>query len=266
MTWWLRAYLAFAAVQGLGIGLTGLLLPPEMQIPLRISPLNARFVAALYLAGGVGVLLAAFVRRRSEARLFITSFGLATLLILVLTLVHWGDFMADPLPHRPIWLFDYVFDPLLAWVLIPLAGLWPPRRATPHRLTALFVVEGAVLGAAALALLLAPDAMAAQWPWVLPPVLGQLYACFFLTFAVGALLAARESEARAIQIFAISSFTLAALVLLASALHLDRFKQEPVTLVWFVVFGLGAIAFGWAVLRSRIALRVAGQPQPTAAR
>ena len=43
VAWWLRAYLAFAAVQGLGIGLTGLLVPAEMQIPLRISPLNARF-------------------------------------------------------------------------------------------------------------------------------------------------------------------------------------------------------------------------------
>jgi hypothetical protein len=54
-----RVYLVFAAVQGFGIGLTGLLIPAEMQIPLRLTPLNARFVAALYVAGGVGVLLAA---------------------------------------------------------------------------------------------------------------------------------------------------------------------------------------------------------------
>ena len=56
MTWWIRAYLVFAAVQGFGIGLTGLIVPAEMQIPLRITPLNTRFVAALYIAGGIGVL------------------------------------------------------------------------------------------------------------------------------------------------------------------------------------------------------------------
>src|SRR5262245_12586342 len=113
MPWWLRAYLIFATIQGLGIGLTGLLLPTEMQIPLRISPLNARFVAALYLAGGVGVLWAALSKRAPETRVFVWGFGLATGMILVLTLVHWGEFMADGLPHRPIWIFDYVMDPLL---------------------------------------------------------------------------------------------------------------------------------------------------------
>src|SRR4051794_25041927 len=126
MPWWIRAYLGFAAIQGLGIGLTGLLLPGEMQIPLRISPLNSRFVAALYVAGGVGVLWGAIrARRRWEPRLFVLGFGLATGLILVVTLRHWSDFMGDPLPHRPVWIFDYVADPLLALLLVPLAGLWP---------------------------------------------------------------------------------------------------------------------------------------------
>src|ERR1700682_1882439 len=125
MTWWIRAYLLFAAVQGFGIGLTGLIAPSEMQIPLRISPLNSRFVAALYIGGGVGVLLAAFSRRRSEARLFVFGFGLVTGLILVLTLLHWSDFMADPLPHRPVWIFDYVVDPLLAVLLVVFADMLP---------------------------------------------------------------------------------------------------------------------------------------------
>src|SRR5205823_11831291 len=100
MNWWIRGFLLFAAVQGLGIGLTGLLFPSEMQIPLRLSPLNARFVAALYLAGALGVLLAAFRPRRADARLFVIAFGAATLLILIITLLHWSEFMSDELPHR----------------------------------------------------------------------------------------------------------------------------------------------------------------------
>jgi len=57
-------------VQGFGIGLTGLIAPSEMQIPLRISPLNSRFVAALYIGGGVGVLLAAFLAPAAPRRVF----------------------------------------------------------------------------------------------------------------------------------------------------------------------------------------------------
>ncbi len=243
MNWWIRGYLLFAAVQGFGIGLTGLIAPAEMQIPLRITPLNARFVAALYVAGGIGVLLAAVTRRRSEARLFVVGFSLATLLILVLTVLHWSDFMADPLPHRPVWIFDYVVDPLLGLALVPAMGLWPPRHAVRHSLTPLLWVEAAVFGALGLMLLLLPDVAAAYWPWNLPPVLGQLYACFILTFAVGAALAARETDPRAIRDFLIASLGLCLLALLASLLHLDRFKAEPITVIWFAAFSVGAVAF-----------------------
>src|SRR5215216_5694324 len=248
MPWWIRAYLGFAAVQGIGIGLTGLLVPPEMQIPLRISPLNTRFVAALYIAGGVGVLWAAFARQRAETRLFVIGFGLATGMILVLTALHWSEFMADGLPHRPVWIFDYVVDPLLALLIVPIASLWPARHGSRHRLTPLFIAEAVLLASLGLALIIVPDVVAAAWPWALPPLLGQLYGCFFVTLAFGAALAARESEARAIRGFALSSLTLMVLVLVASLVHIDRFKAEPVTWVWFIAFGLGACAFAVALL------------------
>jgi hypothetical protein len=249
MTWWIRGYLLFAAVQGFGIGLTGLIVPSEMQIPLRITPLNTRFAAALYVAGGIGVLLAALSQRRSEARLFVVGFGVATSLILVVTVLHWSDFMADALPHRPVWIFDYVVDPVLAVLLVVFAGLSPPVKGVRHRLTPLLVVQAVIFGALGLLLLLAPDVGAAYWPWTLPPVLGQVYACFLLTFCVGAALAARETSERAIRDFLIASLGLSALVLLASALHLERFKPEPVTVIWFAAFGIatGAFAIGVAV-------------------
>ena len=254
MTWWIRAYLLYAAVQGFGIGLTGLIAPAEMQIPIRdITPLNHQFVAALYTGGGVGVLLAAFAKRRSAARLFVVGFGLATSLIMVLTVLHWWDFMADPLPHRPLWIIDYVLDPLLAFVVVPLGGLWPPARGQRHVLTPLLIVEAVVFGALGLLLLLVPDVAARYWPWSLQPiVLGQLYACFVLTFAVGAALAARETSQRGIRDFLIASLSLSLLVLLASALHIDRFKAEPVSVVWFAGFGLAAVAFaGGLVVQAR---------------
>ena len=257
--WWVRGYLLFAALQGFGIGLTGLFSPADMQIPLRITPLNARFVAALYVAGGVGVLWGAFSRRRAEARLFVVAFAFATTLILILTLMHWSDFMAPGLPHQPVWIFDYVSDPILGVLVITLAGLRLPRISR-HALTPLLVAEAVVLGVLGLALLAAPDAVAAGWPWALPPVLGQLYACFFLTFALGAAFAAGETEPRAIRGFVFSTFALMALVLFASILHVDRFKPEPVTLVWFSAFGLGLVVFAGAIVAERWLhrLRLAG--------
>jgi hypothetical protein len=260
MDWAVRGYLVFAAIQGCGIGLTGFIVPAEMQIPLRLTPLNARFVAALYIAGGVGVLFAAATPRRRTARLFCVGFGLATVLILGVTLLHWSDFMSDELPHRPVWIFDYVVDPLLALVLVPIAGLWPPRHGAYHPLTNLLWVETVVFGALGLLLLLVPQTAAIYWPWTLPPVAGQIYGCFLLTFAVGAALAARETEARAIRDFLIASVSLCVLVLLASAIHFDRFKPEPVTTAWFVLFGAGVLAFGAGVVVSLRRTAIVGAP------
>lgn len=244
MTWWIRVYLLFATVQGLGIGLTGLIAPSEMQIPIRdITPLNHQFVAALYVGGAVGVLLAALAKRRSEARLFVVGFGFATGVILILTLIHWSDFMADPLPHRQLWMIDYVLDPVLAVLLVVFAGMAPPAKGARHALTPLLVVEAIAFGALGLLLLFFPDVAAHYWPWSLQPiVLGQLYACFILTFAVGAALAARETSQRGIRDFLIASLCMTMLVLLVSVMHLDRFKAELVTGVWFAAFGLGAVA------------------------
>ena len=242
--WAVRGYLVFAAVQGFGIGLTGLIAPDQMQIPLRLTPLNARFVAALYVAGGIGVALAAANPRRIGTRLFCIGFGVATLLILGLTILHWSDFMDPALPHRLIWMFDYVVDPLLALVLVPLAGLWPARHAHYHSLSRALWVKAVFFGALGAVLLFAPTVAASYWPWTLPPVAGQLYGCFILTFAIGDVLAARESDSRAVRDFLIAACALCLLVLLVSAVHLDRFKLDPVTPAWFMFWAAWAVACG----------------------
>jgi len=250
--WAVRGYLVFAAVQGFGIGLTGLLAPDQMQIPLRLTPLNARFVAALYTAGAIGVALAATNPRRLGTRLFVIGFAFATFVILVLTILHWPDFMDPALPHRAVWIFDYVADPLLGFILIPLAALWPARHAAHHSLSGVLYVKAVAFGGLGAILLLAPNLAASYWPWALPPVAGQLYACFLLTFAIGDVLAARESDVRAVRDFLIAALALCLLVLLVSAVHLDRFKPDPVTPIWFLFFaGWGAVCGASLVLWMR---------------
>src|SRR5205823_7783837 len=143
--WWVRAYLLLGAFQGVGIGLTGFFDPGGIQIPFQMSPLNARFVGALYLASGIGVLAAAFSRRREETRLFVVAFGLATLLILLVTALHWTAFMGDGLPHRVSWIASYVGDPLLALAVVVAARFAPPQHSARRRFVALLLVECALL-------------------------------------------------------------------------------------------------------------------------
>jgi hypothetical protein len=61
---WLRVFLLINVVQDFAIGF-GLIAPAHIVVPLKgLTPLNARFIAALYLGGGVTILLAALSAAR----------------------------------------------------------------------------------------------------------------------------------------------------------------------------------------------------------
>ena len=62
MTWWIRVFLITSIIRGLFLGFKGLVDAPEIPIPLQLTPLNAAFVAALYLAGTLGLILTLFAR------------------------------------------------------------------------------------------------------------------------------------------------------------------------------------------------------------
>jgi hypothetical protein len=247
MRWWIRAYLILGALQAILIGGRGLLVPAETPIPLDVTPLNARFIAALYLAAAVGLVLSVLVRDRADARLFVITFGLATTFILLLSILYWNDFLGADRDHRLGWIWSYVIDPPLAALVIFAGRLVPARTAAYHRLTPLFLVEAAVLGVLGVMMLAAPAIAARGWPWALPPRLSQLYACFFLAFALGALLTAREQQGGARRNFTIASFALMAFVIVASLLHVNRFQPGLVSWVWFGGFLLGActLALAW---------------------
>jgi hypothetical protein len=246
MPWWIRAYLLLGAAQALIIGGRALFTPSDTPIPLDVSPLNARFIAALYLSAAVGLILTVFARDRADARLFTITFGFATTLILLLSVLYWNDFLAADRPHRIGWIWSYVIDPPLAALIIFAGRLLPPRSAAYHRLTPLFLVEAAVLGALGLLMLFAPALAAEGWPWLLPVRLSQLYACFFLTFALGAFLTAREQRPIAMRNFTVASLALMVFVIAASLMHIPSFRPGLVTGIWFGGFLLGAIAFAAA--------------------
>ena len=247
--WWLRAFLLVNVVQDFGLGISGLLLPRHILVPLKgLTPLNARFVGSLYLGGGIVILLAALVRKAIDTRIALYSLFVITALVLGMTFAYWTAFTVDGVPK--LWMITYLVDPVAVPVILVTLDL--VRSAAPgrHRLTGLFLAEAAVLGAAGVALTLAPDAVLTAWPWTVSRLLARVYGSFFLAFAVGALLAAFERRPAAVRPFLAGSLGLLACTLVTSLLHLDRFDLGAVRWLWFGghVAGLALLAAGLAAL------------------
>lgn len=246
---WLRVFLLVNFVQDVGLGLSGLLFPDHFLIPLKgLSPLNARFVGSLYLGGGVVILCAALLRRAVDTRIALWSFFVITALVLAMTLVYWDAFTVGGVPK--LWMLTYVVDPIVVPVAILSLGLLRSAEPGRHRLSALFLAEAVVLGAAGVALLVATEGVLSAWPWLITPLLARVYAAFFLAFAVGALLAAYERRTAAVRPLLIGSLALFVFTLITSLVHLERFPPGPTVWLWFAVHALGLVAFSVALAAS----------------
>jgi hypothetical protein len=89
-----------------------MLVPADIVIPLKgLSPLNARFIAALYLGGGVVILIVAFVRRAVDARIALYAFFVITALVLLMTFAYWEEFTKDGTPWVRIGILDILALP-----------------------------------------------------------------------------------------------------------------------------------------------------------
>jgi hypothetical protein len=255
-------FLLINVVQDFGLGLSGLLFPRHILIPLKgLTPLNARFVGSLYIGGGIVILSAALVRKAIDTRIALYSLFVITALVLGMTFAYWTAFTVDGIPR--LWMITYLVDPVAVPVILLTLGL--VRSAAPgrHRLTGLFLAEAAVLGAAGAALILAPDAVLTAWPWTVSRLLARVYGSFFLAFGVGALLAAFERRRAAVRPFLAGSLGLLVCTLVTSLLHLDRFDPGAVRWVWFGghAAGLALLTVGLVALgRSRREDLVVGRP------
>jgi hypothetical protein len=251
---WLRVFLVVNVVEDLATGLSGLVGGTRILIPLHVSPLNARFIGALYVAGAVGVGLGAAVRALVDARIVLYAFWLITVLVLVMTLVYWNDFSADGTPW--IWLATYVVDPIVATIAITLLGLWHAGDPGRHRLSPLLAAEAVLLLAAGAAMLVAPHAMRHVWPWAFTPLLARVYAAFFFAFGVAAAVGTGERRRPALVTVVAGSLALFAASATASLVHHDRFASSPQTAAWIAVHAVAIVALAAALVTLR------SQPSP----
>jgi hypothetical protein len=143
----------------------------------------------------------------------------------------------------------YTIDPLVVGLILwRMRGRDPaPAGRSPN--ATLFTVYAAVLAIAGIVLLVAPTFAAQLWPWILPAILGQVYSIFFLTFALGGLLAAREPRWEGAWIYVTANLVMLLLIIAVSLYHADRFKTGPATWIWYGLCLAGALAFAAVLIR-----------------
>jgi hypothetical protein len=181
-------------------------------------------------------------------RLVLIGVGLATALLFLMTLPRLGELSTFP----TFWMLFYLVDPLLVLFTFWKLG-W---RASPTRsrnpLAPLWIVQSIIFGVGGIVLLVLPQTATAFWPWSMTVQLSQLYSMFFISISFMSLLAAREPGWADVQFLVFMIGALALLVLVASVLHLDRFRPGLLTIVWFVFFALEALAFGGLYVRTSL--------------
>ena len=245
---WLRLFFLFVLAQALLVG-SAILQPSliTLVLPWDASPLNARFTAALYLMGAISALLCMLATSYTEVRVSLIEIGVVTGVLLLLTVPHFGEFNATTFPYR--WVIFYTIDPLVSGLI-----LWRMRKRNPvligrNVLAPLFTIYAALLAIIGAVLLAAPTEAAQLWPWALPPILGQVYSVFFLTFAIGGWLAAREPGWGGVRIYVIANLGMLLLIVGISLWHGDRFKPGISAWVWYACCLASISAFGAALLR-----------------
>ncbi|MFN8471686.1 MAG: hypothetical protein U0822_05790 [Anaerolineae bacterium] len=254
---WLRVFFVIVTAQAFLVTLA-LFQPTLINIvePWPASPLNARFIGALYTALGIGVLLCIRARFFREVRLITIGIVVATATLLFITLYRlWAFGMGElALPDKfPVgWTLFYIIDPIVA-----LYALWRFRSqdtapAAANPLAWLWGAEAIIFGVVGLFLLFLPALAISLWPWAMTPPLAQLYSGHFITIAVVSAFAIREPRWDAVRIMVATIMVLALLVLAVSVVHFDRFKSNAWTVAWFIFFGAEAIGLGALLWRRRV--------------
>ena len=235
-----RAYFALVGLFALWVGAWGYFVPAEVvrALPWPVPALHARFIAAIYLAGLLAMLLSLAAKTLAEVRIPIALAAIWTGMLLLVSLLRLDQFDFAK-PQVWFWMGAYaVFPAWGAWLYF---GRGVAATATRRPVDAALLTIAVVCVVLAAGLFVAPEQMTALWPWKLPPLLASIYAGPFFAYGVSAFMLAREGRPEARRIVLASMLAFTALALVASLLHLPLFSfATPSAWVWFgllVVFG-----------------------------
>ena len=242
---WLRAIFVLVAAQALLL-VAAFIQPPliSLLVPWPASPLNARFIAAIYTALGLGVLLCSVARSFREVRIVLFGIGFATALLFLLTLYRMIVFPGELTKFPLFWMLFYFIDPLLVAFSFWRLGGRDKAPSESNPLALIWVIQAVILGACGLLLLFFPGFAISIWPWAMTVQLSQLYSGFAISLCIVSVMAVREPRWEGVRLLAFIFATLAVLVLIVSIVHIGRFKNDISTVIWFVFFAAEAIVFG----------------------
>lgn len=229
------------------------------------NPLTAASLGAAYWSSVPVEFLAARECAWSKSRIAVPGVWAFTTLTLIVTLVHVGAFhfaSPDPLPRAAayLWLGIYAGVPVTmvaaAWRQRRAGGVDAPReRPLPRWLRGAFVVLGAGMATAGLALFLVPDSVRAVWPWSLTTLTASAIGAWLLALSIITFHALVEDDLARVRPFAAGLVSFGLLQLAALA-------RYPGSMAWgtaaawiylvFLVTLLGAGVVTWLGSRPRV--------------
>lgn len=163
--------------------------------PWRLTPFNAAFLGAIYSASMVATFGLVMRGRWSPARVVVPMILVFSAVVLAVSLADLGRF-APAHPATWLWFLLYVGIPLNAAAHLWLYRTWPPAESEelPPFLRTLSTAAAVLLALYGVALLAAPAASTAFWPWPIDAFHARVYSVVFLTPAAGLFLLARSAS------------------------------------------------------------------------
>ena len=141
-----RAYFALVGLFALWVGSWGYFVPAEVvrALPWTVPPLHARFIAAIYLAGLLAMILALTARTLAEVRIPIALAATWTGMLFLISMLHLEAFDFAK-PQVWFWMGAYAVFPLWgAWLYFGRgAGATATRRAADPVLLAIICAGSA---------------------------------------------------------------------------------------------------------------------------
>jgi hypothetical protein len=220
-------------------------------------PLTAATLGGFYWAAFALILSAARSKSWVRARPAVYPVAVIAVLLLLITLIHIDRFDLDSL-FGVFWVVAYALVPVaLAWGLAEqrgAAGIAPePNRRLPVLLRRILIVEGAVMAAAGLLLLIAPGAADDVWPWALSPLTSRAIGSFLLGIGLAAGIAVRDDDPVAFRGAALAYAVLGLLELLALNLHTPDLGDRPAATALYAAFWVAVVITGGYGLRASAA-------------
>ena len=211
-------------------------------------PLTAATLGAFYWAAFVLILMAARSRTWALARPAVYPVAVIAVLLLLITLIHIDRFDLNSL-FGVFWVVAYALVPvLLAWTLIEQRATPGEdrrgRKRLPRLLRRILIIEGVLMLAAGILLLVAPGAADDIWPWALSALTSRAIGAFLFGIGLAALIAVRDDDPLSFRGAALAYTALGVLELLALNIHIPDLGGRPLATTLYAAFWVAVALTG----------------------